>query len=174
MKINLSLALIVLSLQSYCQPNPALVSVTFPDNKSFYANLVSDDGYILKAQIYNSGAVYEFNKAGKIVSSTGSYTKGSAVSAIGVKRYKADLYRYNIIPRQETIGVGFPDGNIYYGHVEDGAEGWFAIRFLHSNSLYTMQLESGLWKVNSTDKGKYAPGTTITKLFSLETNEPFF
>jgi len=174
MKLYLT-ALLVCTLQhAFCQQEqPALVSVTFPDNKSFYANLVSDDEYILKAQFYNSGAVYEFNKAGMIVSSTGSYVKGSTVSAIRVKRYKTDIYRYENIPK-ETIGVGFGDGNIYYGHVEDGAQGWFSIRFLHSNSLYTMQCYGGVWKVNSTDKGKYTAGTTITKLFSLETNEPFF
>lgn len=175
MRLYLTALLVFILQHGFCQQaQPALVSITFPDNKSFYANLVSDDEYILKAQFYNSGAVYEFNKAGKIVSSTGSYAKGSTVSAIRVRRYKADIYRYSNIPKQETIGISFPDGNTYYGHVEDGAEGWFAIRFLHSNSLYTMQCEGGMWKVNSTDKGKYTAGTNIAKIFSLETNEAFF
>lgn len=175
MKLFLTILLACTLQQAFCQQEqPALASVTFSDNKSFYANVVSDDGYILKAQFYNSGAVYEFNKAGKIVSSTGSYAKGSAVSAIRVKKYKTDIYRYSNIPKQETIGVGFSDGAVYYGQVEDGATGWFSIRFLHSNSLYTMQSNGSVWKVNSTDKGKYAAGTTITKLFSLETNEAFY
>ena len=175
MKLYLTVLLIFTLQHGFCQQaQPAVVSVTFPDNKSFYATLISNDGNILKAQFYNSGAIYEFNREGKVVTSTGGYKSGTSVAAIRVKKYKADIYSQGYVNNHETIGVAFNDGLCYYGYIEDASSGWFSIRFLHSNSQYTMQFTDGVWKVRSTEKGKYAAGTALTKLFSLETNESFF
>lgn len=174
MKTYLSFILALLSLQSYCQSLPALISVTFPDNKSYWGNVLKNSGEEVKAQFYNSGSIYTFDSDGKIISSTGTYKTGSTASVIRIRSYMADLYSQGYVENGKIIGVEFGDGVTYYGNVEGASAGWFSIRFLHSNSQYSMQYTDGLWKVRSTEGGKYPAGSVLKRLFSITDIKYFF
>lgn len=152
--------------KSYCQfIKPVFVSVTFLDNNTYAATLVTENAGLLKAKFYNSGAIYEFDKSGKIISSGGKYKAGETVPVIRIRRFDKDVTGQGYVTKGKTAGIVFNDGALYYGYIEDASSGWFSIRFLHSGSLYTMQCIDGLWKVNSSDKGHYSPGTAISQVF---------
>lgn len=154
------------SIHSYCQEiKPVFVSVTFPGNETYAATMVTENANLIKVKFYNSGAIYEFDKSGKIISSTGKYKAGETVMAIRIRRFDIDITGQGYVTRGKTAGVVFNDGALYYGYIEDASSGWFSIRFLHSTSLYTMQCVDGVWKVNSSDKGSYSSGTPLSQLF---------
>lgn len=157
----------------YSQHQPSLASVTFSDNKSYWGTLKNKTEDNIKIQFYNSGAVYLFDKNGKILASNGAYKVGEFVGAIRIRNFKANIYNQEFVPPNSIIGICFTDGLTYYGNVEDATSGWFSIRFLHSNSQYTMQFVDGAWKVKSTVGGKYPIGTLLSSVFSITDIEYF-
>lgn len=173
MKFLVTICLLAITTVGYTQQPPSLASVTFSNNKSFWGTVVSKSENDIKIQFYNSGAIYQFDKSGKIQASNGAYKVGDFANAIRIRNFKENIYSKGYVTSNSIIGVCFSDGLTYYGNIEDATSGWFSIRFLHSNSQYTMQFVDGAWKVKSTVGGKYPTDTLLSSVFSITDIEYF-
>lgn len=159
----------------------AMVKVGFQDGLIYFANQINRTDNTVTVAFLHSGAVYEFDNNGYILSSTGSYKIGERVNLITIQPYRESLYNRATmhsadptIPNLE-VAIMFADGKIYYGAVEASAEAdWFSVRFYHSGSQYTMHREDGFWKVWSTDKGNYPPGYQLLDIIQLGEDEFFY
>lgn len=129
----------------------AMVKVGFQDGLLYFAHQLSRTDNTVTVEFLQSGAVYEFDNNGYILSSTGRYKEGERVNLIIIQRYQESLYSRATmhtvdpaIPDLE-LAVKFADGKIYYGTVVASAEAeWFSITFYHSNSQYTMNRDDGI------------------------------
>lgn len=175
MKYFLTILLTAIVFKSYSQANVTpLVMVAFKNHLAYYGKLLKEDGNTVKVEFFNSHSIYQFDKTGKILSSTGKYKAGDFVLAIEINRFEKEVYSQGYVSSNKLAGIVFNDGQLYYGNIEDASSGWFYVRFLHSNSAYTMQFTDATWKVKSTDKGGYTPGSVLKSIFYTGESEAFY
>lgn len=154
---------------------PALVAVRFQDEKIYYANLLERNEGSIRVEFLHTHSIYEFDKQGYVIASTGQYKPGARVISISIHPYKESLYSreslHSISGDQLYIGVVFSDGKVYYGEAVATAEAsWFAITFLHSGSHYIMHKIEESWKVQKNYRGSYPEGTLLIDIFSVPFN----
>ncbi len=153
-----------------------MVSVGFRDGKMYIGKKLDMTENTIQVEFLHTHSVYEFDKNGNILSSTGSYLVGDKVNIIDVSKYKKSRYsdtELNIEPGR-TVGITFNDGQVYFGNIESISENSFSISFLHTGSNYEMLKDNGIWIVNWTDKGTYALGTKLLDIFELNDGEFFY
>ena len=172
MKNNLLLLVIVSMISSltFGQQFSSMVDIFFPDGKYFNAKLLEESDNQVKVQIIPSQSIYVFDKAGQIISSTGSYKAGGKVKYVSISRFTEDLYNgTKVIDKPTSIGVVFGDGLLYFGLAYIITAKWIkGVTFYHSGSYYEFLKPVDKWKVLITVNGKYPHDHLIRSVYSVE------
>jgi len=155
-----------------------MVTVGFADGNAYFAKKLAITDNTVKVEFLHSHSVYEFDKNGYILYSTGGYKVGDRVKMIDIAYYKESYFNEQslTIPQTGTVNMGvvFADGQVYFGILEQVTGNQFTIYFAHTGSKYDITNENGTWMVNWTDKGTYLPGTKLTDIFELDTPDNFY
>lgn len=151
---------------------PGMVHVKFQDGEGFFANLLEKKEGSIRVEFLHTHSIYEFDRNGYILASSGKYRPGTRVKAILIYPHQESLYARESMSSTSgdggSVGVVFGDSKVYYGVLQNGGDaGWCSIYFFHSRNTYTLNKTNNTWKVHSTDKGSYPAGTTILDIFSI-------
>lgn len=177
-KIWCLFAVSCLLVQNLYSQDIAMVTVAFNDGSAYFGKKLAITDNTIRVEFLHSHSVYEFDKNGTILFSTGSYKVGDKVKMIDVAYYKESYFNEQSLTIPQTgvvnMGVVFADGQVYFGILEQVAGNQFTIYFAHTGSKYDITNENGTWMVNWTDKGTYLPGTKLTDIFELDTPDNFY
>lgn len=168
----------VFAAQTIVGQDIAMVTVGFADGSAYFGKKLAITENSINVEFLHSHSVYEFDKNGTILSSTGGYKVGDKVNMIDVMYYKESYFneRSLTIPQTGSVNMGvvFADGQVYFGILEQVAGNQFTIYFAHTGSKYEMINKDGKWMVNWTDKGTYPLGYQLLDIFELDEPEVFY
>lgn len=114
-----------------------LCEVTFGDGRTYYAQVISQDGNIIYAKILRTGSLYAFNNR-TVKESSGAYETGHVCQNI---RYYRPSVNNKWRPG-DFLYITFGDGNSYYAKVTSvfNNDQAYSVKFLHSGSNYEFDL----------------------------------
>lgn len=149
---------------------PDMVKIIFADGKTKFANAISKTTAQISVRMIPNSEEYTFSNKGIILTSTGSYTKGSKVQSIMIKYAMQSIYdkidqaNFNY----GTLGFRFPDGKVQYANALTIQRIFLSITMSHSGFNYYMYFKNGEWKIDM-QGGEYRNGTVIRDIFELAT-----
>jgi hypothetical protein len=149
--------------------HPSMAKIVFADGKEFYANAISQSARQILIRMISNSEEYTISNKGIILTSTGSYAKGSKVQSVMIK--KAGKSIYNEINQANfnygVLGFEFPDGKVQYASALTIHRTYLAITMQHSGFNYDLYYKNGEWKIDNAG-GEYRNGTIIKDIFELD------
>lgn len=147
---------------------PDMVKITFADGKTKFANTISQAGTQIQIRMIPNSEEYTISNKGIILTSTGSYAKGSKVQSVMVKAALKSIYDKVDQPNFDygTVGIRFPDGKVQYAWGVTVQITYFSFIMSHSQFNYQCYFKGGTWKIDNTG-GEYRNGTYLRDIFEL-------
>lgn len=147
---------------------PDMVKIIFADGKTKFANAVSQSPAQLQVRMIPNSEAYTFSNKGIILSSGGSYSKGSRVKSIMIKAALKSIYDKVDQPNFDygTLGIRFPDGKVQYAWGVTVQPIYFSFIMSHSQFNYQCYFKNGEWKIDNAG-GEYRNGTYLRDIFEL-------
>ena len=145
-----------------------MVKITFADGKTKFANAISQTVTQIQVRMIPNSEAYTISNKGIILSSNGSYTKGSKVQSVMVKTALKSIYDKVDQPNFDygTVGIRFPDGKVQYAWGVTVQVTYFSFIMSHSQFNYQCYFKSGTWKIDNAG-GEYRNGTYLRDVFEL-------
>lgn len=147
---------------------PDMVRIVFADGKTKFANAISQTTAQIQVRMIPNSEEYTISNTGVILSSGGSYAKGSKVKSIQVKAALKSIYDKVDQPNFDygTLGIRFPDGKVQYAWGVTVQPVYFSLIMSHSQFNYQCYFKAGTWKIDNAG-GEYKNGTYLRDIFEL-------
>ncbi len=148
---------------------PDMVKITFADGKTKFGNAISQTATQIQIRMIPNSEEYSISNKGVILSSSGSYLKGSKVQSVTIKKSLPSIYNKVDQPNFDygILGIRFPDGKVQYAKALSVQSIYLGLTMMHAQVEYNCYYKEGTWKIDI-PSGEYKNGTIIRDIFELE------